>query len=94
MIGLTQIKLPCSIQVQRYTPTTARIIKSVLVAFAGRTDIFIKYYAILGSFVMENDYHFCENSATSKLYAKLIYVVIEMTIISAKILLILNIMQY
>ena len=43
---------------------------------------------------MENDYHFCENSATSKLYAKLIYVVIEMTIISAKILRILNIMQY
>ena len=43
---------------------------------------------------MENDYHFCENAATSKYYAKLILVVIEMTIISAKILLILNIMQY
>ena len=49
MIGLTEIKLPMQyIQVQRYTPTSARIIKSALVAFAGRTDIFIKYYAILG----------------------------------------------
>ena len=37
--------------------------------------------------------HFCENSATSKYYAKLILAVIEMTIISAQILLILNIMQ-
>ena len=82
------------IHVQSCTPTSASIVKSALVAFADRTDIFIKYYAILGSVVMGNDYHFCENSATSKYYTKLILVVIEMTIISVKILLILNIMQY
>ena len=77
MIGLTEIKLPMPyIQVQRYRPTSARIIKSALVAYAGRTDIFIKYYAILGSVFMENDYHSCENAATSKYYTKLILVVI------------------
>ena len=37
--------------------------------------------------------HFCENSATSKYYTKLILAVIEMTIISAQILLVLNIIQ-
>ena len=37
---------------------------------------FIKYYAILGSVFMENDYHSCENAATSKYYTKLILVVI------------------
>lgn len=95
LIGLTEIRLPMQyIHVQSCTPTSARITKSALVAFADRTDIFIKYYAMLGSVVMENDCHFCENAATSKYYAKLILVVIEMTIISAKILLILNIMQY
>ena len=95
MIGLTEIKLPMQyIQVQSYTLTSARIIKSALVAFAGRTAIFIQYYAASGSVVMENDYHFCKNSATSKYYAKLILAVIEMTILSGNILLILNIMQY
>ena len=55
-----------NIQVKRYTPASASIVKSVLAAFADRSDIFIKYYAILGSVGMENDYHFCKNSATSK----------------------------
>ena len=79
---------------QSYTPASARIVKSTLVAFAGRTNIFIKYYAILGSVFMENDNHFSEYSATSKYYVILIPVVMEMTIISAIVLLLLHIMQY
>ena len=43
---------------------------------------------------MENDNHFSEHSATSKYYVILIPVVIEMTIISAKVLQLLHIMQY
>ena len=43
---------------------------------------------------MENDNHFSEHSATSKYYIILIPVVIEMTIISAKVLQLLHIMQY
>ena len=58
----------------------------MLVAFVGRTDVFIKYDAILCSVVMENDNHFSEHSATSKYYVILIPVDMEMTIISAKIL--------
>ena len=95
MISLTEIKLPMQyIQIQSYTATSARIVKSMLVAFEGRTDVFIKYDAILCSVVMENDNHFSEHSATSKYYVILIPVDMEMTIISAKILLLLHIMQY
>ena len=78
MISLTEIKLPMQyIQIQSYTPTSARIVKSMLVAFAGRTDIFIKYNAILGSVVMENDNHFSKHFATSTYYVILIPYVIE-----------------